>query len=155
MPTGTRRNVGFACLGLGQPLGFSFGLVFGGILESSSLGWRFGYYLCTGVALILVVINYFKLPNSSWHQTTSWGGLKEEIDWIGLALSSSSLGILSYVFAYANLAPDVIAVSKTQADQGKWFGLVSSRETSPALEKDRILRCSVSRQRYYRHFFFG
>ncbi|GFF61669.1 putative transporter [Aspergillus lentulus] len=99
MPTGTRRNVGFACLGLGQPLGFSFGLLFGGILESSSLGWRFGYYLCTGAALILAIINYFKLPKSSRNQSMSWQRLKEEIDWIGLALSSSGLGILSYVFA--------------------------------------------------------
>jgi len=34
-PTGRRRNIGFSCLGLGQPLGFLFGLVFGGLFKAS------------------------------------------------------------------------------------------------------------------------
>ncbi|KAF4763812.1 hypothetical protein N7455_010487 [Penicillium solitum] len=99
MPTGKRRNVGFACLGLGQPLGFSMGLVLGGLFQGSSLGWRFGYYLCAGISMVLTVVNFFKLPKDAQREPISWRRLCSEIDWVGILLSSSCLGIISYVFA--------------------------------------------------------
>lgn len=100
MPTGRRRNIGFACLGLGQPMGFSVGLVLGGIFQGSSLGWRFGYYLCAGITTVLSAVSFFKLPKDKERDPISWSRLRSEIDWIGILLSSSSLGIISYVFAY-------------------------------------------------------
>ena len=39
--SGRRRNIGLACLGLAMPLGFSIGLVLGGVLISG-VGWRIG-----------------------------------------------------------------------------------------------------------------
>lgn len=99
MPPGKRRNVGFACLGLGQPLGFSMGLVLGGLFQGSSLGWRFGYYLCAGISMVLTVVNFFKLPKDTPREPVSWRRLRSEIDWVGILLSSSCLGIISYVFA--------------------------------------------------------
>ncbi|KAJ5883483.1 uncharacterized protein N7473_010369 [Penicillium subrubescens] len=99
MPAGKRRNIGFACLGLGQPFGFSVGLVFGGLFQGSSLGWRFGYYLCTGITAILTVVNYFKLPQDKPREPFTFQRLRSEIDWVGIVLSSSCLGIISYVFA--------------------------------------------------------
>ncbi|CEO59059.1 hypothetical protein PMG11_03748 [Penicillium brasilianum] len=99
MPVGKRRNIGFACLGLGQPLGFSVGLVFGGLFQGSSLGWRFGYYLCTGITAILTVVNFFKLPMDKPREPFTLQRLRSEIDWVGIVLSSSCLGIISYVFA--------------------------------------------------------
>jgi MFS family permease len=39
--SGQRRNIGLACLGLAMPLGFSIGLVLGGVLISG-VGWRIG-----------------------------------------------------------------------------------------------------------------
>jgi MFS family permease len=99
MPTGKRRNIGFACLGLGQPLGFSGGLVLGGLFQATSLGWRFGYYLCAGTALLLAVLNLFKLPKDAERGPISWRKLHSEVDWIGIFLSSACLGIISYVFA--------------------------------------------------------
>lgn len=99
MPAGRRRNVGFACLGLGQPLGFSSGLVFGGLFQATSLGWRFGYYLCAGAALILAILSFFKLPKDAERGPFSWRRLGSEIDWVGIFLSSACLGITSYVFA--------------------------------------------------------
>ncbi|KAJ5204926.1 major facilitator superfamily domain-containing protein [Penicillium cinerascens] len=99
MPVGKRRNIGFACLGLGQPLGFSVGLVFGGLFQDSNLGWRFGYYLCAGVTAILTLMLYFKLPIDKPRETFTLRRLRDEIDWIGIVLSSASLGLISYVFA--------------------------------------------------------
>lgn len=100
MPSGKRRNIGFACLGLGQPIGFSVGLVLGGIFQASTLGWRFGYYLCAGAMFILTIVNYFKLPMDRKREPFTFQRLKTEIDWVGIVLSSSSLGLISYVFAY-------------------------------------------------------
>ncbi|KAJ6021458.1 hypothetical protein N7540_006962 [Penicillium herquei] len=100
MSTGKRRNIGFACLGLGQPLGFSVGLVLGGIFQDSSLGWRFGYYLCAGATFILTIVNFFKLPADRPRECFSLSRLRTEIDWVGIVLSSSCLGIVSYVFSW-------------------------------------------------------
>lgn len=36
VPSGKKRNIGFACLGLSQPLGFSVGLVLGGVLVDTN-----------------------------------------------------------------------------------------------------------------------
>ncbi|KAJ6121051.1 hypothetical protein N7523_005331 [Penicillium sp. IBT 18751x] len=99
MPVGKRRNIGFASLGLGQPLGFSIGLVFGGLFQDSSLGWRFGYYLCAGVTAVLTLILYFKLPVDKPRDAFTLRRLRDEIDWVGIILSSSCLGLISYVFA--------------------------------------------------------
>ncbi|QMW28604.1 hypothetical protein G4B84_003893 [Aspergillus flavus NRRL3357] len=94
MPVGKRRNIGFACLGLGQPFGFSVGLVFGGLFQETSLKWRFGYYLCAGVTMGLAVVNFFKLPKDSAREPFTFGRLRREIDWMGIFLSSSSLGMI-------------------------------------------------------------
>ncbi|KAJ5747005.1 uncharacterized protein N7511_008701 [Penicillium nucicola] len=115
MPAGRRRNIGFACLGLGQPLGFSGGLVLGGIFQATSLGWRFGYYLCAGTTLVLAILNSFKLPKDSERGPISWRTLRSEIDWIGICLSSACLGIISYVFATITDSPSNIGTPENIA----------------------------------------
>ncbi|OJJ94817.1 hypothetical protein ASPACDRAFT_1883880 [Aspergillus aculeatus ATCC 16872] len=92
LPMGKPRNIGFAFLGLGQPLGFAVGLVF-------------GFYLCAGVTGTLMVINYFELPRDAAREPITLRRLRAEIDWIGIILSSSCLGIFSYVFAYVLYTP--------------------------------------------------
>ncbi|PYH86280.1 MFS general substrate transporter [Aspergillus uvarum CBS 121591] len=57
LPMGKPRNIGFACLG-------------------SSLGWRFGFYLCAGVTGTLMIINYFKLPVDAARQPITLRRLK-------------------------------------------------------------------------------
>ncbi|KAJ5885832.1 major facilitator superfamily domain-containing protein [Penicillium tannophilum] len=108
MPAGKRRNIGFSCLGLGQPFGFSVGLVLGGIFQDSTLGWRFGYYLCAGATFVLTVVNYFKLPQDRPRDPFSFRRLWTEIDWVGILLSSACLGIISYVFANITEKPSTI-----------------------------------------------
>ncbi|QRD83121.1 putative aminotriazole resistance protein [Aspergillus flavus] len=102
MPVGKRRNIGFACLGLGQPFGFSVGLVFGGLFQETSLKWRFGYYLCAGVTMGLAVVNFFKLPKDSAREPFTFGRLRREIDWMGIFLSSSSLGMILMCLRWMN-----------------------------------------------------
>jgi MFS family permease len=94
--SGRQRNIGFSCLGFVQPLGFSLGLVLGGVLLDT-VGWRMGWYLCGGITLVLFFISLWALPMGKKLEGGILQRLKQDIDWIGTVLSSTSLGLLSYV----------------------------------------------------------
>ncbi|KUJ14877.1 uncharacterized protein LY89DRAFT_556777, partial [Mollisia scopiformis] len=102
IPSGTYRNLAFACLGAGQPLGFSLGLVMGGLFVGS-IGWRFGYYIGAILTFIIWVVSIFGIPKDQETENQSFATqlhrIKTEIDWIGCALLSTSLGMFSYVFS--------------------------------------------------------
>lgn len=102
IPIGTYRNAAFACLGAGQPLGFSVGLVLGGVLVGS-IGWRYGYYIGAILTFLIWVVSVFSIPKDLGieNQTlqTQVRRMTTEIDWIGCGLLSISLGMFSYVFS--------------------------------------------------------
>ena len=98
-PRGRVRNIAFGCLGLGTPLGFAIGILFGGWFESTSIGWRPGFYLTAAITMILFAINCWCLPSERQKEGVVWSRLKEDIDWIGVLISSISMGLLSYSFA--------------------------------------------------------
>lgn len=113
IPTGSYRNTAFACLGAGQPVGFSVGLVLGGIFVQS-IGWRWGYYIGAIVTFAIFLVSIFGIPADSVsdNQTTSTilRRLKTEIDWIGCCLLSTSLGMFSYILSVlAGNSSDFIA----------------------------------------------
>jgi MFS family permease len=96
---GQRRNVAFSCVGAAQPLGFSLGLVLGGLL-ADSVGWRVAYYFVPALLLAIIVLSYFNLPKDIREsQAIMRRRLVDEIDWVGAVIASSGLGMLSYVFA--------------------------------------------------------
>lgn len=55
---GRQCNLAFACMGGGQPLGFTVGLVLAGIL-TQTVGWRFGLFLTAGINVAVVVFDGF------------------------------------------------------------------------------------------------
>ena len=97
-PQGKRRNIGFACIGMGQPLGYSIGLTLGGVF-TNTIGWRWGYYLSTIINSVLFAGAVWGLPAVGKQGAVSWKRLLHEIDWIGALIISISLGLLSYVLA--------------------------------------------------------
>ncbi|KAK3383204.1 integral membrane protein [Lasiosphaeria ovina] len=96
---GPQRNVGFACIGLSQPLGFAVGLVFGGVIVDTTLGWRFSFYFTAGLMALLFVLSIWLLPKDKPQEAQAWRRAGREIDWIGAGLASAALGISSYIFA--------------------------------------------------------
>ena len=102
-PAGKVRNVGFACLGLSQPLGFSVGLVLSGVMIERA-GWRSGFYLSGGGTLVFAIAAYWALPKTNTAVTASsrstWERLRKDIDWVGGIIASGGLAILAYVLAY-------------------------------------------------------
>jgi predicted MFS family arabinose efflux permease len=97
---GRRRNVGFACIGLSQPLGFSFGLILGGVVVDTTIGWQFSFYLTAALMSLLFGVSVWLLPKDKPREPLSWARAGREIDWFGAALASLAMGIFSYVFAY-------------------------------------------------------
>ena len=98
-PTGSVRNIAFGCLGLGTPLGFAIGILVGGWFESTSIGWRPGFYGTAVLNMILFAVNYWCLPHARRTENDIWARLKQNIDWIGVLISSVAMGLLSYSLA--------------------------------------------------------
>ena len=99
-PTGGTRNLGFAVLGAGQPVGFASGMVLSGVFISK-LSWRWAFYCSAGVNLGVWGAAWWGLPRGKGGFErvgfrTFWG----KVDWIGAALVSTSLGMFFYVLAY-------------------------------------------------------
>jgi MFS family permease len=103
VPAGRARNIGFGCLGLSQPLGFSFGMVLSGIMIEK-IGWRSGFYLSGGAILTAAASSWWTLPVAKTEvagltKEGLWRKLRKEVDWVGGSIAGSGLALLSYVFA--------------------------------------------------------
>lgn len=97
-PEGKSRNIAFASMGGGQPIGFSVGLTLGGVF-SNTIGWRWGFHISAIVNSVVFIIGMFGLPKVDAAQTNVWKRLRSEIDWIGIGIGSASIAMLSYSFA--------------------------------------------------------
>ncbi|KAH8693030.1 putative MFS transporter [Talaromyces proteolyticus] len=99
VPNGRTRNIAFSCLGFVQPVGFSVGLVLGGLMLDT-VGWRLGYYISGGLTFLLFMISVKALPAEK--KTTGRDvitKLRTDIDWVGGFVSCVSLCLFSYILA--------------------------------------------------------
>ncbi|KAJ9606693.1 hypothetical protein H2200_008701 [Cladophialophora chaetospira] len=116
VPQGKSRNVSFGCLGLSQPLGFSFGLVMSGIMIER-IGWRSGFYLSGAATLVATVAGVWALPKPPTRAAEGAEGqslihrLRTGIDWLGGMLASAGLALLAYVLAI--LSADLSSIHHT------------------------------------------
>ncbi|KAJ4865651.1 major facilitator superfamily domain-containing protein [Trichoderma breve] len=94
------QGIGYAMHLVSQPLGFSFGLVLGGILQDL-IGWRAAWYIYGGLTLALSVVAAWALPNFQNEGTFKGAmrNLKVRVDWVGALLASVFMTLLSYLFA--------------------------------------------------------
>jgi MFS family permease len=97
---GKRRNVAFASMGGGQPVGFSIGLTLGGVFVDT-IGWRWGFFIGAILNTIILIMAIWGLPRmAAESEPITWQRLGSEIDWVGATIASSALALISYVFAY-------------------------------------------------------
>ena len=80
-------------------MGYAIGACFGGWFGSISVGWRVGFYLSAALTMSLFAINCWCLPMEHRKEPIVWSKLRTEIDWIGILISSTSMGLLSYSLA--------------------------------------------------------
>lgn len=98
IPSGTRRNIAFSCLGGGQCIGFAIGLVLSGVFLDT-VGWRAGWFMSGATTMVLFIVGVWALPADRRSRTPVFHRLKKEVDWIGAGLASGCLAMLSYVLA--------------------------------------------------------
>lgn len=99
LPQGRGRNLAFSCIGLSQPLGFSLGLVVGGILIDT-IGWRAGWYIAGGITLFFSLIGMWALPKSDDHQYADvMHNFRTKVDWVGAGLASAFMALICYLLA--------------------------------------------------------
>ncbi|KAI4676814.1 uncharacterized protein J4E84_009409 [Alternaria hordeiaustralica] len=137
VPSGRARNLGFACLGFSQPLGFAVGLVLSGVMIERA-GWRLGFYVTGGCTLAVAVAAIWTLPKlPSQNQdgvVALWKKVVREIDWVGGMISSGGLAILAYVLA-------IISADLTS---------IRSAETASLLTISILLLCAFPAWMHYR-----
>ncbi|KAL2203507.1 integral membrane protein [Sarocladium strictum] len=95
---GKLRNVAFASMGSGQPLGFSIGLVLGGVF-ADTIGWRWGFYIAAALNMAIFVVGMKWLPHALQSESVTWERFRSEVDWVGALLATGALAMISYVFA--------------------------------------------------------
>ncbi|KAK5164198.1 uncharacterized protein LTR77_009892 [Saxophila tyrrhenica] len=80
------------------PLGYSVGLILGGVF-ADTIGWRYGYYISAILNAPLCAIAIWALPAPRPKKKSRRVALLKDIDWTGTVLISASLGFLSYALA--------------------------------------------------------
>ncbi|KUI64247.1 hypothetical protein VM1G_11022 [Cytospora mali] len=109
-PSGKSRNLAFAVFGGGNPLGFAFGLVLGGVLVEVS-SWHTAYYMAAAMCSVASLLAYFNLPKPVRPVVNSEirHRLIHEFDWVGVVSASVCLGLLSYIFSEITYSGSVMA----------------------------------------------
>lgn len=96
---GKRRNVAFAAMGGGQPIGFTLGLTLGGVF-ADTVGWRWGFHMAAILNTAVLIVAIWGLPKTAGEEEKiTWKRLGSDIDWVGALLASAALAMLSYVLA--------------------------------------------------------
>lgn len=147
-PKGTWRNTAFAMNGMGNPLGYAVGLVLGGVF-TSSVGWRYAYYMMAGINLVLSLASIWSLPAvRNVQEGRKWTTrLAKDIDWIGAVLMSAGLGMLLYVLAMTSSSyrrledPQIIvllALSVVLIGAFPWWMNFQVKRGKPALIPNKV-----------------
>ncbi|KAF6808506.1 integral membrane protein [Colletotrichum plurivorum] len=97
-PSGKKRNIGFACMGGGQTVGFSLGLALGGVFVDT-IGWRWSFHIGAVLSGTILVVALWALPRPQNLEPVTWKRLVSEVDWVGALLCSLALSMCSYVLA--------------------------------------------------------
>ncbi|KAK5122865.1 hypothetical protein LTR85_003780 [Meristemomyces frigidus] len=99
-----RKNYAFACFSAGNPLGFVFGTIFGGI-AMDLFGWRASYWLFAIIFLVFAIIGVWTIPKDF----TPRGPLNLEslkrFDMVGVVAIIFGIGMFSAALSLGETAP--------------------------------------------------
>ncbi|KAF7561379.1 hypothetical protein G7046_g2749 [Stylonectria norvegica] len=87
------RTLALTLFGAAGAVGFCLGLIFGGFL-TSSLGWRYVFYISTAVTGLVGILGWFVLPKDRID-----GQSRPKLDFAGAGLSTAGLILLSFVIS--------------------------------------------------------
>jgi MFS family permease len=97
---GGRRNVAFAGMGAASPVGYTVGLVLGGVFVEGP-GRRWSHYLAAILNVVIFGAAAWVVPADKVEDGRGnvWGRLGREIDWVGAKIATVGISLLSYVMA--------------------------------------------------------
>lgn len=89
-----RKNAAFACFSAGNPLGYLFGTIFGG-LATNLFNWRASFWLVAIIFLVFTIIGFFTIPKD-WtdKESLNWTAVKR-FDLLGTGLTIAGIGMFS------------------------------------------------------------
>lgn len=99
-----RKNAAFACFSAGNPLGFVFGTIFGGI-AADIFNWRASFWLVAIIFLAFTILGIFTVPKD-WTDKEPWN-LKtvKKFDLMGTLLTVAGIGMFSAAISLGDTAP--------------------------------------------------
>lgn len=99
-----RKNYAFACFSAGNPLGFVFGTLFGGV-ATSLFGWRASFWLMAIIFLAFTVIGIWTIPRDfTPKEPLAWETLKR-FDVVGTLCIIFGVGMFSAALSSGTTAP--------------------------------------------------
>lgn len=87
------RTMAVTIFGMAGAVGFCVGLVFGGFL-TSSLGWRYIFFISMAISAPLGILGWFTLPKDRLD-----GQTRPKLDFAGAGLSTAGLILLSFILS--------------------------------------------------------
>lgn len=145
---GRLRNLAFACTGLGQPLGFSLGLILAGVFIKT-IGWRPGWYLVAGLFFVCFPAGFLVLPRDRLVAPPSLRRLRTHVDWPGAAIASACLAMLAVVLVQLSENQDhirepavigMLAASLALIPAFVWWMHAAARRGRPVLIPNALWR---------------
>lgn len=99
-----RKNYAFACFSAGNPLGFVFGTIFGGI-ATNLFGWRASFWLFAIIFLVFTIIGIWTIPKDfTPKEPLNWETLKR-FDIVGVVAIVFGIGMFSAALSLGETAP--------------------------------------------------
>ncbi|BGO95203.1 hypothetical protein NBRC10512_000986 [Rhodotorula toruloides] len=100
-PPGQRKTTAFALFSAGAPMGGSLGAVIGGVLtEYAAITWRAVFFVSTGIGALIGIAALFLVPPDHAKDKSL------TVDWIGGALITSAVTLLTFALADGEGAPN-------------------------------------------------
>jgi MFS family permease len=99
-----RKNYAFACFSAGNPLGWVFGTILGG-LATSLFGWRASYWLIAIIFVVFTVIGIFTIPRDFAAKEPFTLQTLKRFDILGTVLAIFGIGMFSAALSLGESAP--------------------------------------------------
>jgi MFS family permease len=99
-----RKNYAFACFSAGNPLGFVFGTIFGG-LATYLFGWLASYWLMAIIALVFTIVGIWAIPRDSTAKEPMNLLTLEKFDMLGTVFIIFGIGMFSAALSLGETAP--------------------------------------------------
>lgn len=99
-----RKNAAFACFSAGNPLGFVFGTLFGGI-AATIFDWRASYWLMSIIFFVFTIIGIFTIPRDFTPKQPLNREALKQFDIIGTICVIFGIGMFSAALSLGDTAP--------------------------------------------------